>query len=326
MKTKRLLTGLLLSSFFTLPLHAKETAHEKVTVALDWFINSDHAPLFVAKQIGAFQEQGLDVEFVPLADSSTDPAQGLKSHKTDLAISYQQAIYKLVEQGTPITRIGTLMDQPADMIAALPQSQIHSIADLKGKRIGYASGDPHPFVLEKILQTAGLTLKDVNLVNVGLKLVSSLEKNEVDAIYESLRNIEGVKIDHDTKTHPVEFFVEDYGIPRFDELIILANKSDIHQKKLLRFMKALKKGAEYLLSHPEESWKTFADQHPDLNSEGEHATWLASLPFFSQDPLYLNNERYLQYRNFLYDNHQINKKLPVSDYAVDLETSKKKAK
>ncbi|MCP4682741.1 MAG: ABC transporter substrate-binding protein, partial [Desulfobacterales bacterium] len=36
----------------------KAMAGEKVTVLLDWFINPDHAPLFVAYEKGFFKEQG----------------------------------------------------------------------------------------------------------------------------------------------------------------------------------------------------------------------------------------------------------------------------
>ena len=46
---------------------------QKLTVILDWFINPDHAPLFVAQQQGYYKQQGLDVTFVAPADPA-DPA------------------------------------------------------------------------------------------------------------------------------------------------------------------------------------------------------------------------------------------------------------
>ena len=38
-------------------------ASEDVTVVLDWFINPDHGPLFIALEKGFFTERGLNVEF-----------------------------------------------------------------------------------------------------------------------------------------------------------------------------------------------------------------------------------------------------------------------
>ena len=312
-----LLTGIA-SLALIVTAQAREKGNEKISIALDWFINSDHAPLFVAQQIGAFKEEGLDINIIEPTEAS-DPSSGVATHQTDLAISYQPEIYKLVDQDLPIIRVGTLVNQPLNMLAALPTSNIHTIKDLKGKKIGYSSGDPSLFSLKFILKHEGLTLKDVKLVNVGFGLINALMNKSVDAIYEVYRNIEGVEISHDIQMKPVEFYVEDYGVPRYDELIIIANKKDIHKSKILKFMHALRKGTEYLLAHPEESWKHFAANHPQLNNEREHATWLASLQYFSHDPLSLNYERYLRYRDFSYDNHIIQNKRPVEEYAVSLD-------
>lgn len=301
------------------PEYEKKLRREKVTIALDWFINADHAPIFVAQQIGAFKEQGIDVDIIE-PKTPTDPTTGVANHKTDLAVGYQPEIYTLVDKGLPIVRIGTLINQPLNMVAALPSAQIKEIANLKGKKIGYASGDKTPFTLKKMLASAGLTLNDVTLVNVGFKLVSALENKSVDAVYEVYRNIEGVQFAYDTKTNPVEFYVENYGIPRYDELVIFANKKDIGSIKIAKFMQGLKKGTEYLLAHPEKSWRKFAMLHPELNTEREHATWNASLQYFAHDPIALNKERYRRYRDFSYDNHLISKKLPVSSYAVKIHT------
>ena len=319
---KLLLTGII-SLTFIVPAQAKEKGNEKISIALDWFVNSDHAPLFVAQQIGAFKEEGLDVDIIEPKNAS-DPSSGVATHQSDLAISYQPEIYKLVDRGLPIIRVGTLVNQPLNMLTALPSSNIHSIKDLKGKKIGYASGDPSLFSLKFILKHEGLTLKDVKLINVGFELVHSLTNKSVDAIYEVYRNIEGVEISHDIQMKPVEFFVENYGVPRYDELIIIANKKDVHESKILKFMHALRKGTEYLLAHPEESWKIFAANHPQLNNEKEHATWTASLQYFSHDPLSLNYERYLRYRDFAYENHIIQNKLPVKEYATSLDHSTQK--
>src|SRR5882762_5926638 len=62
-----------LGAFIALTTIQPTYAADKVTVMLDWFLNPDHAPIIVAEQIGAFKEQGLDVEIVPPADPSTPP-------------------------------------------------------------------------------------------------------------------------------------------------------------------------------------------------------------------------------------------------------------
>ena len=48
-------------------------AQEPFTVMLDWFVNPDHAPLFVALERGYFSEAGLDVNFIAPADPNDPP-------------------------------------------------------------------------------------------------------------------------------------------------------------------------------------------------------------------------------------------------------------
>jgi putative hydroxymethylpyrimidine transport system substrate-binding protein len=69
-------------------------AAEKLAVLLDFFINPDHAPLFVSKCIGAYEEQGLDVEFIPPADPNA-PLRLVAAGQADLALSYQPVLHLL---------------------------------------------------------------------------------------------------------------------------------------------------------------------------------------------------------------------------------------
>ncbi len=63
-------------------------AATKMTVLLDWFVNPDHAPLFVALEKGYFADRGLDVEFIAPANPN-DPPKLVAAGKADIAVSYQ---------------------------------------------------------------------------------------------------------------------------------------------------------------------------------------------------------------------------------------------
>jgi len=104
------------------------------TVLLDWFINPDHAPLFTAKYIGAFDRAGLDVTFIAPADPSLPPSL-LAAGKGDVALSYQTELYLLVDQGLPVRRAGTLINKPLSTLTALGGRGITKLTDLKGKKI-----------------------------------------------------------------------------------------------------------------------------------------------------------------------------------------------
>ena len=61
-------------------------AAEKLTVVLDWFINPDHGPIFVAQELGYFAAAGLDVTIIAPSDSN-DPPKLVAAGRADLAIS-----------------------------------------------------------------------------------------------------------------------------------------------------------------------------------------------------------------------------------------------
>src|SRR5919112_5977648 len=83
-------------------------AEDKLTVLLDWFVNPDHAPLYVAKEKGYFREAGLDVDLIAPADPN-DPPKLVAAGKADLAVGYQKQLPLQAEQGLPLVRIGTLI-------------------------------------------------------------------------------------------------------------------------------------------------------------------------------------------------------------------------
>ena len=63
-------------------------ANEKITVLLDWFVNPDHGPLYVALEKGYFKERGLDVAF-HAPSNPNDPPKLAAARKADIAVSYQ---------------------------------------------------------------------------------------------------------------------------------------------------------------------------------------------------------------------------------------------
>ncbi|MFA5120715.1 ABC transporter substrate-binding protein [Zavarzinia sp.] len=292
-------------------------AAEKVTVLLDWFINPDHAPILVAEQIGAFKEAGLEVEIVPPADPSTPPRL-LAANQADIALSYQPQLYLLAKQGLPVVRVGTLVSQPLNSVATLSDSGIKTMADFKGKKIGYSVSGVEEATLGTMLRNAGLALDDVTMVNVNFQLVTALMSHQVDGVIGAYRTFEATELREKGLT-PVLFFPEENGVPAYDELIILAQKDHAHDPKIKKFLEALKKGTDYLLAHPTETWTAFAKAHPDLDNDLNHTAWMDTQPAFARDPMALDKARYVAYGKFLLEAGLIDKELPVEDYAIELK-------
>ncbi|PZL90111.1 thiamine biosynthesis protein [Pantoea sp. ARC270] len=310
--TKIPLFTLLLGAAFAIPLQAME----KLTLVLDWYINPDLAPIVVAQQTGAFAAEGLEVNIIPPSDPALPPRL-VAAKQADLAITYQPQLHFFADQGLPLMRVGTLINTPLNTLITLDRS-MKSPGALKGKRIGYSVSGIEQATLATMLSHEGVKADQVTLINVNFQLTSALLTGKVDAVIGGYRNIEALEM-KDQGKDPLVFNVEDYGVPAYDELIIVAHRDEAHSEKIKKFLRALKKGNATLQAQPEASWQEFARAHPELNTPLNHQSWMATLPLFAADLAKLDRARYQAYEQFLFDNQLIKRMTPVDRYATDSE-------
>jgi putative hydroxymethylpyrimidine transport system substrate-binding protein len=291
-------------------------AADRLTVMLDWFINPDHAPLYVALERGYFAEQGLDVRFVAPSDPN-DPPKLVAAGRADIAVSYQPQLHLQVARGLPLRRIATLVATPLNSLVVLEDGPIQTIADLKGKKVGFSVGGFEDALLGAMLERHGLTLDDIELINVNFSLSPSLISGQVDAVIGAFRNFELNQMDILNRPGRA-FFVEEEGVPGYDELILVANANNLDDPRLTRFLTALERGVQYLVNHPDESWQLFIKGRSDLDDELNRRAWAATLPRFALRPAALDRGRYARFAEFLKERGMLETVLPTEHYAVEL--------
>ena len=293
-------------------------AEEKLTVLLDWFINPDHGPLYVAQERGYFAEAGLSVEFVPPADPN-DPPKIVAAGKADLAVSYQPQLHMQAAAGLPLARIATLVATPLNTIVVLDDSPIRTIPDLKGKRVGFSVAGLEDALLEGVLQPHGLTMDDIEKVNVNWSLSPSLIAGKVDAVIGAFRNFELNQMD--IVGHPGRaFYLEEEGVPPYDELIVVAHKDTLDRPAYRAFVDAVERGVQYMINHPDEAWALFiAGDRKDLDDELNRRAWRDTLPRFALRPAALDRRRYERFADFVVERGLVESLPPVETYAVELK-------
>lgn len=292
-------------------------AQDKLTVLLDWFVNPDHAPLIVAQEKGFFKAAGLDVELVAPADPSLPPKL-VAAGKAELAVSYQPQLHVQVGQGLPLIRIGTLVSTPLNSLVVLRDGPIKKIADLKGKKVGFSVGGFEDALLQTMLVKHGLTLKDVELINVNFSLSPALIAGKVDAVIGAFRNFELNQMDI-IKRPGRAFYPEEEGVPAYDELIVVAKKDKANDPRYRRFLDAIENAVTFLINHPDDAWKLFIKNNKKLDDELNRRAWRDTLPRFALRPAAYDKRRYQRFAEFLKEQGLIKKVLPVSEYAVELE-------
>lgn len=192
-----------------------------------------------------------------------------------------------------------------------------TIADLRGKKIGYSVSGVEEALVGAILKTADLTLDDVEMVNVNWSLSPALIAGQVDATIGAYRNFELTQM----RLEGAEgrcFFIEEQGVPTYDELIFVANPQRMDPDRTRRLLHAVERGAQYMVNHPDEAWTLFSGTAPDLRDELNAQAWKDTVPRFSQSPAALDHGRYARFEQFLHDAGLVDSVLPVSELALDV--------
>lgn len=295
------------------PLSARA---EPLTILLDWFINPDHGPIIVALEKGYFAEAGLEVTLVEPANPN-DPPKLVAAGQAALAVSYQPQLHMQAAAGLPLTRVGTLVATPLSTLLVLDDSPIKSIADLKGRTVGFSVGGFEDAVLSAMLARHGLTLDDVKLINVNFSLSPSLLSGQVDAVIGAYRNFELNQLAIEGHKGRA-FFVEEEGVPPYDELILIANSGRLDDPRLAKALRAIERGVQYLINHPQDAWTLFAGHKPGLDDELNRRAWRDTLPRFALRPAALDRGRYARFAQFLIEQGVIEDTPAVESYAVEL--------
>ncbi|WP_170596684.1 ABC transporter substrate-binding protein [Ruegeria arenilitoris] len=307
---KKLITALALLAA------APAWAEDKMTVLLDWFVNPDHGPIIVAQENGYFAEQGLEVEIVPPADPSAPPRL-VAAGQADLAVSYQPQLHLQIHEGLPLKRVGTLVATPLNCLLVLEDGPIKTLADLKGKKIGFSVAGVEEAILTAMLNAHGVSLDDIEMINVNFSLSPSLMTGQVDAVIGAFRNFELNQMDIEGVPGRC-FYIEEEGVPPYDELIYVANPETMDKDMIARFLAATEKATQFIVNNPEKSWEIFAATSPELQDELNARAWVDTLPRFALRPAGFDAGRYARFEAFLKDSGMIDSINPVSDITIDV--------
>jgi putative hydroxymethylpyrimidine transport system substrate-binding protein len=289
-------------------------AADKLTVLLDWFYNPDHAPLVIAKEQGIFDKHGLDVEMIAPADASAPPRL-VAAGQADIAVTYQPDLMLQVKEGLPLTRIGTLIETPLNALIVLKDGPVQSLVDLKGKKIGYSVASLQNAYIGTVLASVGLTEKDVEMVNVNFNLTTSLMSGQVDAVIDGYRNVELIQLGLEGKPGRA-FFLEEHGVPAYDELIYVTRNELREDPRMARFLAAVEEATIYLTNHPDEALATFVKAHRDLDNQLNRDSFYATLPRFAKRPAALDIGRYDRFAEFMKAKGLLAAVPPIDSYAI----------
>ncbi len=230
------------------------TAMTNTTVLLDWFPNPDHLALYLAQKDGDFTKQHLNVTFQS-PSNSTDALKLVSLGQVPLAISYEPETITAATDGLNVAAVAAMIPTSLNSLIISGKSGVSGPAGLAGKTVG-TDGDPvSAQMLKAVLKKYNVPLSQIKLVTVNEGLVPAMVSNKVAAIISGYRNVEGIQLGTYPGMNPKVYPVDTQGVPNYDELVIIANKSKLasdpaYRTMVREFLAGLGQGAAAAQANP----------------------------------------------------------------------------
>jgi len=219
---------------------------ERVSLQLQWKHQFEFAGFYAAKEMGFYEEVGLDVEFKEF-DTSLDIVDEVVSKRARYGLSYSSLIVDYLHD-KPIVLVANFFKQSP--LVLVTQKEIRTPKDLQGKKVMGMLDSTHRHSLVLMLKKFGLTQEDIYNVPRSFRLDAFAEK-KVDAISVFTTN-EIYELDR----MGVEYNLFDpaaYGI-KFYDLNLFTTQEELrnHPQRVADFRSASIRGWEHALEHKEE--------------------------------------------------------------------------
>jgi NitT/TauT family transport system substrate-binding protein len=212
------------------------------------------APFYIAEEEGFFSEQGLDIEFIR-AKRSSQLIPVLAQGSIDvLAGSSSFSLFNAMARGAPIRIVadkGYLSPAGcADIAIMASKSWVktkkvkHITADqLRGIRIAINPVSSQGYFAEKFLQTAGLTLADVQVINLPEPVKpEAFASGRIDLAYANEPWVTRIS----EEGHAVPWVIVSQLVPDFQNAFVFYGPTLLHQNLEAgkRFMVAYSKAVQ----------------------------------------------------------------------------------
>src|SRR3954468_5017996 len=205
---------------------------------------------FVAQQKGFFKDAGLDVQ----AKSFSSPGDGLKpllSGDLDAVLSTADSVLTVLDKAPGQLKVVYLTDTSAGADAILAKKEITDVKGMKGKKVAATLGQCNHLLLQKALEKASLTEKDIQLVNMNADDAgAAFAAGKIDAAATWEPWI--TKASGDKKGHVI-FSSKETPNLILDVLAVSKKTAEKKGAETRAFLKGLNKGYEFVQQHQAEA-------------------------------------------------------------------------
>ena len=275
--------------------------------SVTWF---GQVPIMVAIDKGYFKEQGIEVEYQVILNSS-DRLASVDAGSSAFSNLGRSSVIPAMARGDNNFFYFANVDDSPGIEGCWARPGIASIKDLRGRKV--AANTSAEITLSGLLGTQNMTAKDVDYLNLGPnEMAPALAKGDVEAACVWQPLLDGLKkaapdgkllgTDMDTTTY------QKFGTMASPDIVIISRKLvEQHPDQARAIALGILKGADYTLSNPDDAAKTVA--HYFRKTPEEVLAGMQPLNFFGtkgwQEHKKLNTPPMKYLAQWLYDNKKI---------------------
>jgi ABC-type nitrate/sulfonate/bicarbonate transport system substrate-binding protein len=241
-----------------------------IKLQLDWTPNTNHIGFYLALAKGWYEEANLDVDILPFVDASPDTL--VANGNADIGISFPASVIYSRAAGLDLVSVAAILQRNPTELAVLASSDIQSPKDFDGHTYaGFGLPYEEPQIRTVAIKDGGTGEFDVATLNTFA--YEALYNGDADLaeIFTTWEGIEAELRGIELRT----FRYDDYGMPDFHGVILVANASSLSGEKageLRRFLEVTQRAYEYAAENPGEAAQEFMDALPDTFPEPELVT------------------------------------------------------
>lgn len=240
------------------------TELDHVSIVLDWTPNTNHTGIFVAQQLGYYEDAGLDVEVLPYSSAGVESV--VASGGADFGISGALSVTQANAQGEDLTMVMNIQQKSSSGVAyRADDTSITSPKDLDGKLFASWGGAELSAQVTQMIRNDGGegTFESVTL---GTSAYDAVYSGTAD-FAQGLTTWEGIEAE--LAGTPLNFFLPaDYGVTATPAEIGISTTRDYlssHSDVVQRFAQATQKGYQYAVDNPDEAGDILIEQNPSAN-------------------------------------------------------------
>ena len=242
---------------------------EKITFVLDWTPNTNHTGLYVAQELGYFEEAGLEVEIVqPPEDGAV---VSVASGKAQFGVSFQDSLAPAFVEGEaiPVTAVASVIQHNTSGIISRAGEGMDTPKGMEGHSYATWNGSIELATVQKVMEADGGDYSKLELIpSTVTDEVSALKTNSVDSIW-IFYGWAGVKTELENLATDYFAFADIDPVFDYYTPVIVAGNQFLEEKPetAKAFLEAVSKGYEFAMENPEEAADILCAAAPELDKE-----------------------------------------------------------